>query len=121
MPETLDCKQSFKALCERVVVIDHGRLVYDGQLTDLTRHYGDVKVLTLDLAAPVAREVLAEYGEVTAWEPTKVSVRIPREQVPSAAASLLGTLDVLDLTIQEPDVEDVIRELFSGQLTVEEP
>ena len=42
-----------KALCDRVVVIDHGHVIYDGQLADLTRRYGDVKVLTLDLAAPV--------------------------------------------------------------------
>jgi ABC-2 type transport system ATP-binding protein len=97
-------------------VIDQGRVVYDGQLGDLTRRYADVKVLTLDLAAPVGREALAAFGEVTAWEPTKASLRIPREQVSAAAARLLTTFEVLDLAIQEPEVEDVIRELFSGQL-----
>lgn len=98
------------------MVIDHGHLIYDGPLADLARRYADVKVLTLDLAEPGAREAFAEYGEVIAWEPTKVSLRLPREQVTTAAARLLTTFDVLDLAIAEPDVEDVIRSLFSGEL-----
>jgi ABC-2 type transport system ATP-binding protein len=105
-----------KALCERVVVIDQGRLVYDGQLSELARRYGDAKLLTLDLAAPVAREAFAEYGEIVSWEPLKAVLRVPRQHVSASAARLLATFDVLDLAIQEPEVEDVIRSLFSGNL-----
>jgi ABC-2 type transport system ATP-binding protein len=105
-----------KALCERVVVIDHGRLIFDGALRELARRFGDDKLLTLDLDAPVTREALAEYGDIVAWEPTKVSLRVARTQVSTTAARLLGALQVHDLAIQEPDVEDVIRSLFSGQL-----
>jgi ABC-2 type transport system ATP-binding protein len=115
-PETLDSRQSLKALCERVVVIDQGRLIFDGALRELVRRFGDEKLLTLDLDAPVAREALAEYGEVVSWEPARVSLRVPRAQVTATAARLLGALQVRDLAIQEPDVEDVIRSLFSGQL-----
>jgi len=109
-----------KALCERVVVIDSGRLIYDGSLAELARRYGDDKVLTLDLAVPVSREALAEYGEVVTWEPNKVSLRVPRQQVSASAARLLATLDVVDLAIQEPEVEDVIRGLFSGQIQTDD-
>jgi ABC-2 type transport system ATP-binding protein len=105
-----------KALCERVVVIDHGQLIFDGALRELARRFGDDKLLTLDLDAPVSREALALHGEVVAWEPGRVSLRVPREQVSATAARLLGDLQVRDLAIQEPDVEDVIRSLFSGQL-----
>src|SRR5215218_9992655 len=51
-----------KALCERVVVIDQGRLIFDGALRELARRFGDDKLLTLDLDTPVAREALAQYG-----------------------------------------------------------
>jgi ABC-2 type transport system ATP-binding protein len=78
-------------------------------------------MLTLDLAAPVGRETLAEFGEVVAWEPTKVSLRVPRQQVSASAARLLATFEVLDLAIQEPEVEEIIRGLFSGQLLSDEP
>ena len=120
MPEPLVSKQSFKALCERVVVIDQGRLIFDGALRELARRFGDDKLLTLDLDAPATREALAEYGEIVSWEPARVSLRVPREQVSATAARLLGALQVHDLAIQEPDVQDVIRSLFSGQLR-EEP
>src|SRR5262249_3078695 len=110
-----------KVLCDRVVVIDQGRLIFDGALRELARRFGDDKLLTLDLDAPVAREALAEYGEVMAWEPGKVSLGVPREQISATAARLLGQLQVRDLAIQEPDVEDVIRSLFSGQLRDPDP
>jgi ABC-2 type transport system ATP-binding protein len=106
-----------KALCDRVVVIDQGRLIFDGALRELTRRFGDEKLLTLDLDAPVSREELESYGEIVSWEPTKVSLKVPREQVSATAARLLGALQVRDLAIQEPEVEDVIRSLFTGQLT----
>jgi ABC-2 type transport system ATP-binding protein len=109
-----------KALCERVVVIDQGRLIFDGALRELARRFGDDKLLTLDLDAPVSREALAGYGEVVAWEPVRVTVRVPRQQVSATAARLLGELQVRDLAIQEPDVEDVIRSLFSGNLRTED-
>src|SRR5690242_20863650 len=115
-PESRDTKQSFKALCERVVVIDQGQIIFDGALRELARRFGDDKLLTLDLDQPVRRESLAEHGEVVTWEPTRVTLRVPRTQVSATAARLLGQLQVRDLAIQEPDVEDVIRSLFSGQL-----
>jgi ABC-2 type transport system ATP-binding protein len=105
-----------KALCERVVVIDQGQLIFDGALRELARRFGDDKLLTLDLDVPVSREALAMHGEVVSWEPGRVSLRVPRQQVSATAARLLGDLQVRDLAIQEPDVEDVIRSLFSGQL-----
>src|SRR5215217_6791803 len=110
-----------KALCDRVVVIDQGKLIFDGALRELARRFGDDKLLTLDLDAPVSREALDEHGTVMAWEPTRVTLRVPRKQVSATAARLLGQLQVRDLAIQEPDVEDVIRSLFSGNLRDPDP
>jgi ABC-2 type transport system ATP-binding protein len=110
-----------KALCERVVVIDQGRLIFDGALRELARRFGDVKLLALDLDEPVSQEALAQYGEVVSWEPTKVALRVPREQVSATAARLLGALQVHDLVIQEPEVEEIIRSLFSGNLRNGDP
>jgi ABC-2 type transport system ATP-binding protein len=103
------------------VVIDQGRLIFDGALRELARRFGDDKLLTLDLDAPVTHEALAEHGDVVSWEPTRVSVRVPREQVSATAARMLAALEVRDLAITEPEVEDVIRSLFSGQLRDADP
>src|SRR3954453_12517330 len=105
-----------KALCDRVVVIDQGQLIFDGALRELARRFGDDKLLTLDLDQPVTRESLAEHGEVVTRDAPRVTLRVPRPQVSATAARLLGQLQIRDLAIQEPDVEDVIRSLFSGNL-----
>src|SRR3712207_5975152 len=116
-PLPRDSKQSFKALCERVIVINQGRLVYDGGLVDLVQRYADDKLLTIELERPVPREALAELGELTMWEGRKATLRVPRTEISARAARLLATLPVADLAIQEPDVEEVIRELFGGRRT----
>jgi len=110
-----------KALCERVVVIDHGKVIFDGALRELARRFGDDRLLSLDLSAAISREQAEEYGAVVTWEPMKVSLRVPRADVSATAARLLAQLQVRDLAIQEPDVQDVIRSLFSGNLQTDEP
>jgi ABC-2 type transport system ATP-binding protein len=105
-----------KALCERVIVIDHGRLIFDGGLRELVQRYADDKVLTVELERVVPREELAEIGEVLAWDGRTATVRVPREEVSARAAGLLARFPVLDLAIAEPDVDEVIRALFSGRL-----
>ena len=105
-----------EALCERVVVINQGRLIYDGRLGELTRRYAGDKLLQVELDRPVDRADLAALGDLTAWDGgQKATLRVPRAAVPERAARLLAALPVRDLAIQEPDVEDVIRALFSGE------
>jgi ABC-2 type transport system ATP-binding protein len=101
-----------KELCERVIVINQGRLIYDGRLAELVQRYVDDKLLTVELERTVPREALAELGEVTTWEPFKATLRVPRSEVAARAARLLAAFPVVDLAIQEPEVEEVIRELF---------
>ena len=105
-----------KALCERVVVIDHGQLIYDGGLRDLVQRFADEKALTVELERPIPREALAEIGDVLAWDGRTATIRVPRQDVSARAAQLLARFPVLDLAIQEPDVDEVIRALFSGTL-----
>jgi len=103
-----------KALCDRVIVINQGRLIYDGGLADLVQQYADDKLLQFELERPVPREALAELGELTLWEGQKGALRVPRAEISARAARLLAEFPVRDLAIQEPDVEEVIRELFGS-------
>jgi ABC-2 type transport system ATP-binding protein len=98
-----------------VIVINQGRLIYDGRLAELVQRYADDKLLTVELERTVPREALAELGDVTAWEPFKATLRVPRSEVAARAARLLAAFPVVDLAIQEPEVEEVIRELFGGE------
>ena len=105
--------QDIEALCDRVIVIDHGTCVFDGELAELHRHGGSTRTLVVDLVdeAPAI------------WVPGAVTKRVegPRQWLAfpadaSAApivAAVAAAYDVADLSIQEPDIEDVIRDLYS--------
>jgi ABC-2 type transport system ATP-binding protein len=105
--------QDIEALCRRVIVIDHGTAVFDGPLADLHRQGGSTRTLVVDLvdeAAPISVP-----GAVTRRvEGPRQWLSFPADA--SAAplvAAVAAAYDVADLSIQEPDIEDVIRELYS--------
>ncbi|GAA2151527.1 ATP-binding cassette domain-containing protein [Nocardioides koreensis] len=105
--------QDIEALCRRVIVIDRGTAVFDGDLADLHRHGGSMRTLVVDLvdeAAPivVAGAVIRRVEGPRQW----LSFPTDASAAPLVAA-VAATYDVADLSIQEPDIEDVIRELYS--------
>jgi ABC-2 type transport system ATP-binding protein len=105
--------QDIEALCRRVVVIDHGTVVFDGDLGDLHRHGGSTRTLVVDLVdeAPVIEVPGATARRV---EGPRQWLSFPADA--SAApivAAVAAAYDVADLSIQEPDIEEVIRDLYS--------
>jgi ABC-2 type transport system ATP-binding protein len=101
-----------EALCPRVLVIDQGRLRYDGDLRVLSRTVRPEKRITLRLSSPVASEDLARLGTVISNESTQAVLRIAQTELRAAVAHLLERLPVTDLTVEDPPLEEVLRELF---------
>jgi ABC-2 type transport system ATP-binding protein len=105
--------QDIEALCRRVMVIDHGTLVFDGTLTDLHRHGGSTRTLVVDLideAAPIE----VPGASVRRVDGPRQWLSFPADA--SAApivAAVAASYDVADLSIQEPAIEDVIRDLYA--------
>lgn len=106
--------QDVKELCERVVIIDHGEIVFDGPLADLIARYSDVKLVRLTFAAPVRPDALIAYGTVEMPDPTRAVVRVPRAEAARRAAAMLAALPVADVTIDEVEAEEVIRRMFAA-------
>jgi ABC-2 type transport system ATP-binding protein len=106
--------QDIEALCRRVVVIDHGTSVFDGPLGELHRRGGSTRTLVVDL--------VDEVGPIVVPGATTHRVEGPRQWLsfPSDAsaaplvAAVAAAYDVADLSIQEPAIEDVIRDLYAG-------
>ena len=101
-----------KALAERVVVIDHGKLLYDGLLTGLIDRYAPHKTITLHLERPVDRADVAAYGEVVSADDVQVSVRTDKAQAAAVTARMLAELPVADLSVEDPPLEYVIDQVF---------
>jgi ABC-2 type transport system ATP-binding protein len=102
------------AICPRVVVIDKGRLRYDGDLPALVRSVRPHKRVALRFAAPVDRAVLERAGVVLELDPARAVLQIGQDELRGAVSHLLGQAGIVDLTIEDPPLEEVMRELFAG-------
>jgi ABC-2 type transport system ATP-binding protein len=104
-----------QALCERVIIIDHGRLFFDGKLNDIVDRFADFKLITIQCenVERYPAENLARYGEVTEKTATAITLKVKRDRVIAVCKALLDELPVTDIDIQEVPIEDVIRQIFA--------
>ena len=100
-----------EALCKRVIVIHHGRILFDGDLSMLVNQFSAYKTLSLSLANPDIE--LSKYGEVIGREEGRVTLRVPKAQTSQITARLLTDFQVDDLTVEDTPVDDVIDQVFS--------
>ncbi|MDZ4872737.1 MAG: Vitamin B12 import ATP-binding protein BtuD [Chroococcidiopsis cubana SAG 39.79] len=102
------------ALCQRVLVIHKGQLVYDGSLDQLVDNFSPYREVQVELAHPVSKEELLPYGEIKAVTGLSVRFCIKREEMTRAVAKMLAELEVVDLTVTDPPVEEAIGRVFSA-------
>ncbi len=102
-------------LCERVIIIDHGRIFFDGRLEEIVDRFADFKLITIqcDDADKHPAEKLLHYGEVVEKTSTLIKLKVKRDRVIPTCKALLDELPVSDIDIQEVPIEDVIRQIFA--------
>lgn len=105
-------------LCERVLVVDHGRLAYDGSLAGLAATVGAHRVLTVDLAEPTPDLTDLPGSKLLGSEGAGMRQRLAFDTEITTAAQLLAAVsaraEVRDLSIEEPDIEDVVRRIYEA-------
>ncbi len=104
-----------KELCDRVIIIDHGRILFDGELKEIIEKFADHKILTVVFSKKVDTEKLKKIGEVKEYDFPKAVISVKRSAASLAAAELLQEYPVADLNIEEAQIEDIIREVFTGK------
>src|SRR5215467_13882188 len=102
-------------LCERVIIIDHGTIFFDGRLSEIVDRFADSKLVTIQCegAENQAPAHLAKYGEILEQKPGSIQLKVKRERVISVCKALLDELPVTDIDIQEVPIEEVIRQIFA--------
>ena len=102
-------------LCERVIIIDHGKIFFDGKLNEIVDRFADFKLVTIQCrnAENLPAEKLSSYGEVVEKGVNAIKLKVKRDQVIPACKALLDELPVTDIDIQEVPIEEVIRQIFS--------
>jgi len=110
-------------LCSRVIVIDHGALLYDGSLSRLVERYAGTKQLTVVFGQPVPHDELARFGQVNSYEDAglRATLSVPRAEHSRLAAALLAAYTIEDLDIREPSLDDVIARVFAGRVAEAAP
>ncbi len=101
------------ALCERIIIIHHGQLKYDGSLSGLTRRIAPYKRIGVELTCSDPCD-LACYGEIVSDESGEARqfIQVPASEVTAITARILAELPVHDLTIEDPPIETVIERAF---------
>ena len=102
-----------EALCERVIVIHHGRILFDGDLAELSNTVAAWKTIVVALENGAGD--LSAYGEVIHRDGDLVTLRIPKADTARVTARLLAELEVLDLNVEDPPIEDVIELVFAQE------
>jgi len=102
------------ALCPRVIVIDKGHLIYDGTLEALVHQVRPEKRLQLRLGREVSREELEGLGSIVSHQGAQATLQIPQGKLQETVSRALATLPVVDLTLEDPPLEEVMSELFQS-------
>jgi ABC-2 type transport system ATP-binding protein len=102
-------------LCDRVVIIDHGTIFFDGRLSEIVDRFADSKLVTIQCegANNHSSADLAKYGEVVEQNPGSIQLKVKRDRVIHVCKALLDELPVTDIDIQEVPIEEVIRRIFA--------
>ena len=102
------------ALCDRVLVIHQGQLVYDGGLNRLIDNFAPCREVKIELAHPIPEAKLLPYGEIKALDGQSVRFLVERDELTRSVAKMLAELEVVDLTVTDPPVEEIIGRVFNA-------
>jgi len=103
-----------QALCKRVIVIHHGKILYDGQLSGLVDRFSAKKTLVVTTSDMNGQGPdMNVYGAVVSSEANRTTLRVDKSEAPQVTARLLADLPVTDLTVEDPPIEEVIESVFA--------
>lgn len=100
-----------EALCQRVLVIAEGRVIFDGQLAGITERFGQNKLVRLHFAGEEAPTDLGRYGEVSISGPV-AELKLDRTRVADTLAAILDRYTVVDMSVQDPPLDQMIAKVF---------
>lgn len=101
-----------RELCKRIIIIDHGTIKYDGSTDALIREHVQDKRILLTFTKDVNKKDLEAFGKVDLINSINATVTVPRDQTAKVAAALLEKLPIEDISIEDPNLEDVVHALF---------
>jgi ABC-2 type transport system ATP-binding protein len=106
--------EDIKELCKRVVIIDLGKIIYDGELDQLIKKYADYKELKITFEKPIERNKIEKFGKIVKFNQDSVILSAPRKKIAKIASEILNFFPVDDILIDEPNIAEVTRKIFES-------
>jgi ABC-2 type transport system ATP-binding protein len=104
-----------KQLAKRVIIIDKGKVLFDGFLEEIIKKFANHKTISVVFSKPIDKNDLKGIGKIKEFSPLRSKVMVKRSTALLAASEILQRLPAEDINIEESEIEDVIRELFTGK------
>jgi ABC-2 type transport system ATP-binding protein len=101
-----------EALCSRVLVITHGKLVYDGALSGITEQFGRTKMLRFQFDRELDADELSRYGEIVSHQGAYAEIKVDRPRVAEVLGAILDNHTVLDTSVEDPPLDEMIARVF---------
>jgi ABC-2 type transport system ATP-binding protein len=102
------------ALCQRVLMIHQGQLIYDGSLEGLVDRFAPCREVSVEFAQPYSKDQLSIYADLQAFDKQSARFLVRQEHLTTVVSKLLADLEVVDLTVTDPPIEEVIGQVFQA-------
>lgn len=104
--------EDIRRLCDRVIIIDHGQLIYDGNYHELVERYTDTKTIEMTFGEKADLSKLSHFGIVTDYREIACKLSVPRNRVTEITTQLLKEFQIEDISIHEQSLEEIVSEIF---------
>jgi len=102
-------------LCHRVILIDRGQIKFDGQLSELTSKYTELKILRFTFETKVPKSTISKFGEIVDGNLLAYTIKVTKDKYLGVASEILSSFPVTDLNIEDTPIEDVIRQIYTDR------
>jgi ABC-2 type transport system ATP-binding protein len=108
-------------LCRRVIIIDDGRIIYDGPIETIKKKFGKFREITFETVEDVQGVDLPEGAELLSTQDRKVQIRFDRTRSTASrvASMVMNQIEVRDFSLSEPELSDIVRQIYNGALQAE--
>lgn len=104
-----------KEIAKRIIVINKGLIIFDDKIQTLSKRFADYKILSLKLNKEVPEDILSQFDEVVKYEYPELIIKVRPERIAETTSFALKNLDVDDININEPELEDIVKILFESK------
>ena len=104
-----------RTLCKRVIIINKGRIIYDGSFDKLVKKYADHKLLSITFNKSVNKNTLLRFGQIRSFTKNKLELEVDKLTYKKTSSILLNRYPVEDFNIEDPEIEDIIRSVFEDK------